>query len=338
MKHQYIERETRQIKTEYLYGDKVVRFLYSGIKESAPWLFRQLTSAKITWLLSYANYRGFLAARMKEYLDLQKNLGISAEECLEPLDLLDTPQKIFERKIRYWQCRPMPNDPAAIVSPADAKMLYGSLAETSNIFIKGKYFDYEEMLGGNKKTWLRAFDRGDFAVFRLTPEKYHYNHTPVAGKVLDFYNISGTYHACNPSAVVSLVTPYSKNKRVVTIIDTDVEGGTRAGLVAMIEVVALMIGDIVQCYSKKEYENPVSVGTGMFLEKGQPKSLFRPGSSTVVLMFQNGRVRFADDIYANMFNPMAESIYGVGFGKSLVETEVMVRSFIAGSINKSWYE
>src|SRR4030066_263174 len=96
VKHQYIERETRKIKTEYLYGDKVVRFLYSGIKESAPWLFRQLTSAKITWLLSYANYRGFLAARMKEYLDLQRNLGISVEECLEPLELLDTPQKIFE--------------------------------------------------------------------------------------------------------------------------------------------------------------------------------------------------------------------------------------------------
>lgn len=333
VKHQYIERKTGNIKTENLYGDKAVRYLYSSVKESAPWLFRQLTSAKVTWLLSYINYRGFLSAKMKEYLDLQKNLEISAQECVEPLELLDTPQKIFERKIRYWQCRPMPNDPAAIVSPADAKMLYGSFTETSNVFVKGKYFDYEELLSSNKRAWLRAFNRGDFAVFRLTPEKYHYNHTPVAGKVLDYYSISGKYHACNPSAVVSLVTPYSKNKRVVTIIDTDVEGGTRAGLVAMIEVVALMIGDIVQNYSRKEYENPVSVGMGMFLEKGQPKSLFRPGSSTIVLMFQNGRVRFADDIYANMFNPMAESIYSLGFGKSLVETEVMVRSFIASSVN-----
>lgn len=333
MKHQYIERATRKIKTENLYGDKAVRFLYSSVKESSPWLFRQLTSAKISWLLGYVNYRGFLSGRMKEYLKLQKNLAISAEECLEPLETLDTPQKIFERKICYWYCRPMPNDPAAIVSPADSKMIFGSLSETANIFIKGKYFDCEELLGGNKRTWFREFEKGDFAVFRLTPEKYHYNHTPVAGKVVDFYSVSGDYHACNPNAVVSLVTPYSKNKRVVTIIDTDVEGGTRAGLVAMIEVVALMIGDIVQCYSEKEYENPVSVGTGMFLEKGQPKSLFRPGSSTVVLMFQNGRVRFADDIYANMFNPMAKSVYSAGFGKALVETEVMARSFIASSVN-----
>jgi hypothetical protein len=31
--------------------------------------------------------------------------------------------------------------------------------------------------------WLPAFDRGDFAIFRLTPDKYHYNHVPVSGEV-----------------------------------------------------------------------------------------------------------------------------------------------------------
>ena len=31
--------------------------------------------------------------------------------------------------------------------------------------------------------------------------------------------------------------------------DTDIPGGSHVGFVAMIEVVALMIGDIVQCYS-----------------------------------------------------------------------------------------
>ena len=203
------------------------------------------------------------------------------------------------------------------------------------MFIKDKFFDYEEMLGSDKRTWLSAFLLGDFAIFRLTPDKYHYNHTPVAGKVIDFYQIPGTYHACNPHAVVSVVTPYSKNKRVVTVMDTDVAGGTRVGLVAMIEVVALMVGDIVQCYSDKKYDNPVSAGTGLFVRKGLPKSLFRPGSSTVVLIFQKDRVRFADDIAANMFSPDAESVFSRGFGKSLVETEVRVRSYIAGAVINS---
>jgi phosphatidylserine decarboxylase len=331
MKHQYIERNTRQVNTETLYGNQAVQFLYSNIREQSPWLFRRLTSARVSRFLSYINYYGILADRMKDHLNLQTILNINDEECVDPPEKMDTLRKIFERKIRYWQCRPMPNDPLAIVSPADSRMLFGSFAETSSIFIKGKFFDFEEMLGRNKGTWLTAFQDGDFAVFRLTPEKYHYNHTPVAGRVIDFYQIPGSYHACNPNAVVSVVTPYSKNKRVVTIIDTDVEGGSYVGIVAMIEVVALMIGDIVQCYSEKEYENQLSVGTGMFVKKGMPKSLFRPGSSTVVLIFQKDRVRFADDITANMSYPYAQSIFSLGFGKSLVETDVRVRSYIGSA-------
>ena len=331
MKHQYIERNTRQINTEKLYGDQAVQFLYSNIREQSPWLFRKLTSARVSRFLSYINYSGILTQRMKTHLNLQSILNIDSEECVDPPGKMDSLKQIFERKIRYWQCRPMPNDPLAIVSPADSRMLLGAFAETSSLFIKGKFFDYEEMLGLNKKTWLKTFQDGDFAIFRLTPEKYHYNHTPVAGKVLDFYPISGSYHACNPNAVVTEITPYSKNKRIVTIIDTAVEGGTQVGIVAMIEVVALMIGDIVQCYSENEYDKPMSVGTGMFIKKGMPKSLFRPGSSTVVLIFQKDRVKFADDITANMFYPDAESIFSLGFGKSLVETDVRVRSYIGSA-------
>ena len=34
----------------------------------------------------------------------------------------------------------------------------------------------------------------------------------------------------------------------------------------------------------------------MLLRKGQPKSLYRPGSSTTVLVFQRGRVHFSRDL------------------------------------------
>jgi phosphatidylserine decarboxylase len=74
----------------------------------------------------------------------------------------------------------------------------------------------------------------------------------------------------------------------------------------------------------------------MFIKKGVPKSLFRPGSSTVVLIFQKDRVRFADDIAANMSYPDAQSIFSLGFGKSLVETDVRVRSYIGSSYIHKW--
>lgn len=151
----------------------------------------------------------------------------------------------------------------------------------------------------------------------------------MTGTVIDLYEITGEYHSCNPEAIVQVVTPFSKNKRVVTIIDTDVPEGTGVGLVAMVEVVALMIGGIVQCCSDTRYFSPRALRPGMFVRKGSPKSLYHPGSSTDVVIFQEGRVVFADDLLDNMYSQKAASRFSNGFGRPLVETDVKVRSLIA---------
>ncbi len=322
--HQYIERASGRIVTERLFGDRMVQLLYHGVRENNAALFRMLTSSWSSHILGLVNFdrpvlckRAFLA-----------DCGIDLSECLDPPEQLDTPRKIFERKIRYRECRLMPDDRDVVLSPADARVLVGSFRETSMIFLKGKFFSFEELLGMDNPIWRDAFAHGDFAVFRLTPDKYHYNHTPVSGQVIDFYALDGTYHSCNPSAVVAVATPYSKNKRVVTIIDTDVPHGTGVGLVAMVEVVALMIGDIVQAYSTEGYDAPQQIEKGMFLHKGQPKSLYRPGSSTDILIFQQGRIDFAADIYYNMRRTNVSSRFTMGFHKPLVETDIRVRSLL----------
>lgn len=324
MQHQYIERESGRIVTERLLGDRMVRLLYHGVRENNTALFRMLTGSRSSHILGMVNFdRPILSKRA-----FLAGCGIDLSECLDPPGQLDTPRKMFERKIRYHQCRHMPTEREAIVSPADARVLVGSFNETSLIFLKEKFFSFEELLGTENIFWHQAFSGGDFAVFRLTPDKYHYNHTPVAGEVVDFYSIEGCYHSCNPDAVVSMVTPYSKNKRVVTIINTDVPGGTAVGLVAMIEVVALMIGDIVQAYSTEGYDAPQRLERGMFLHKGQPKSLYRPGSSTDLLIFQKARMDFAADILDNMARTGVASRFTRGFQKPLVETDIRVRSLL----------
>jgi phosphatidylserine decarboxylase len=324
MLHQYIERDSGRVITEELIGDSMVRLLYHDVRESSTKLFRMLTSSWSSHILSMVN---FDLPVLNEQAFLE-NCGINLSECLDLSGHLDTPRKIFERRIRYWECRPMPADEGVIVSPADARVLVGSFHETSLIFLKDKFFSFEELLGSDSGVWQDAFSGGDFAVFRLTPDKYHYNHTPVAGQVVDFYAIDGGYHSCNPTAVVAVATPYSKNKRVVTIINTDVPGGTAVGLVAMIEVVALMIGDIVQAYSSVAYNAPQTVEKGMFLRQGQPKSLYRPGSSTDILIFQEGRIDFAGDILENMRKTDVSSRFTQGFQKPLVETDIQVRSLL----------
>ncbi|MDQ1274271.1 MAG: phosphatidylserine decarboxylase [Planctomycetota bacterium] len=333
IQHQYIERDSGKVCTEHLCADTAVKFLYSSARENAPVLFRAVVSAWGSSLLGYINYETILGAKVSWGKGHLQSFNINLDECVDGPARLNTTKKVFERKIRFWECRPMPDDPCAIVSPSDSRVIPGSFCETSSLFLKDKFFTYDELLGCGKREWLHAFFQGNFAVFRLTPEKYHYNHTPVAGKVVDFYEIDGDYHACNPGAVVTVVTPYSKNKRFVTVIDTDVPGGSKAGLVAMIEIVALMIGKIVQCYSEERYDSPQKVCPGMFLEKGFPKSLYRPGSSTNVLIFQKGRIRFAEDLIRNMSRQGVESRFSKGFGIPLVETDLKARSFLAQAID-----
>jgi phosphatidylserine decarboxylase len=327
--HQFIDRLTGHIQNERLYYDRLIAFFYDVGREWSPVLFKTITSPRSSAILGYLNYDWQLGCTILGLKGFVEKMGIDLSECLEPLEWYDTPRKIFERTIRYWEVRPMDHSSFAIGSPADARILFGSFRHNSLLFLKEKFFDFEELLGPEKSPWLEAFTNGDYAILRLTPEKYHYNHVPVSGIVLDQYAIDGAYHSCNPSAVVTVDSMYSKNKRIVTIIDTDVPQGSGVGLVAMIEVVALMIGDIVQCYSDQRYENPQSVVPGMFLRKGQPKSLYRPGSSTDVVIFQRGKIRPCRDLLHNMCRRDVQSRFSEGFGKSLVETDVQVRSTIA---------
>ncbi|WP_320056355.1 phosphatidylserine decarboxylase [Desulfuromonas thiophila] len=330
--HQYIERYSGQVRTEQLFGDRLVRFLYHPLREQAPTLFRLLTSGYSSRLLALAQYDlDTFNPRLRQPAFLRQ-YGIDLAECLEP-ERLTSARRLFERRIRYWHCRPMAADERAVVAPADARLLLASLAEDSALWLKDKFFVLAELLAATKTDWLGRFAAADVAIFRLTPEKYHYNHLPVSGRIVDQYEVQGRYHACNPGAVVAAVTPYDKNRRLVTLIDTDVADGSQVGLVAMVEVVALMIGDLHSCYCDHCGYEPVTLQyPGLFVRRGQPKSLFRPGSSTVVLLFEPGRLRFSDDLLANQRRGDVVSRFSRGFGLPLVETEVRLRSTIGRAV------
>ncbi len=330
--HEYVDRRRSVAVEERFFGDPVVSFLYSRVREQSGWMYRALTSSRMTDLMGYLHFDVRPKDPAKMRVKLVRQCGLNLAECFDPLDKLDTARKVFERKIRYWQCRPMSTDPRDVVSCSDARLAVGSLAKGSPLFLKDKFFRYDELLGADKPEWLNAFRNGDFAVLRLTPDKYHRNHVPVTGVVRDIYELDGVYQSCHPAVVVAQASPHSKNRRTVTVIDTDVPGGTQAGLVAMVEVVALMIGAIEQGYSRERYHDPQPIRAGMLLERGCPKSLFRPGSSTVVLLFQRDRVRFSEDLLRNVRRHDVQSCYSRGWGEPVVETDVAVRASIARAV------
>lgn len=327
MKHQYIIRETGEVTDEVFYHDRLVNYFYSIMRERSTLIYRLVTSSWMSSLMAWINYDFPAGDWLTGGSGFLKLSGIDTSEFYDPPESLDTARKFFERKIRYDEYRPMPAGDDVIVSPADSRILTGSFKTESLLFLKEKFFSLDDLLG-SKREWTELFSNGDYAVFRLTPEKYHYSHVPVSGVVADFFEIDGAYNSCNPGAVVAVNGAYSRNRRVVTIIDTDVCGGSMCGMVAMIEVAALMIGDIVQCYSDFEYNSPLKLMHGMFLKKGQPKSLFRPGSSVDILIFEKGRMEFDSDLIENSIKSGIKTRFMNSFTRPVVETEIKVRSSI----------
>ena len=59
--HQYIERDSGAVRTEKLYGDRLIRLLYNGVRENAPLLFRLFTSPLASGLLGFINFDAPLA-------------------------------------------------------------------------------------------------------------------------------------------------------------------------------------------------------------------------------------------------------------------------------------
>jgi phosphatidylserine decarboxylase len=313
LEHQYIDRATGNVVRERLLGNSVVSALYSPTLERAPLLTRLASSRYFSRVLGYLNYDNLLASRATGMLKFLRGSGIQLSEFVGNLSEYDTARKIFERQIRYWNCRPMPDNPRAVVCPADARGLIGSMAQSSGLYLKQKFFSFPELLGDGSP-WQRSFEGGDY--------------------VLDIYSVEGRYYPCNPNAAVQLITPVSKNRRIVTVLDSDCPSGSWVGRVAMIEVVALMIGQIEQRYSERRYENPRVIQKGMLLRAGAPKALFRPGSSTVVLLFQRDRVRFARDLVENQQRVGVKSRFSLTLGEPVTETDVAVRSLLATPVEE----
>jgi phosphatidylserine decarboxylase len=66
----------------------------------------------------------------------------------------------------------------------------------------------------------------------------------------------------------------------------------------------------------------------MRIQAGCPKSLFYPGSSTVVLLFEPLRMDFEEDLVANSLRRDVQSRFCEGFGPGLVETDLRMGEVI----------
>lgn len=179
----------------------------------------------------------------------------------------------FTRSIRPGK-RPVDPDPSVIVSPADSKVLCYDIGDDLKFTVKGSVYTPDEIVGNNPE--LKAFAGGKALVFRLSMDDYHHYCHIDSGKIADSYEIKGKLHTV--SSISSKYKIYKENHRIVNILETD-----HFGRVVYIEVGALLVGRIK------------NNGRTVF-GKGQEKGYFEQGGSTIVLFFENGRIKVDADI------------------------------------------
>merc|ERR1719273_2941943 len=217
----------------------------------------------------------------------------------------------FARGMKVDECRPMadPEDESVVVSPADCRMMcWDTILDSTKVWIKGARFTLENLLGPDTKVDLKKYEGGSSAIARLAPQDYHRWHYPVGGKVINVEHIDGALYTVNPVAINRTVDVYTENKRAIVEID----GGKNGGCV-MFAIAATMVGSYTLFRTEAEdptKDNPIPLEVGDEVKRGDVAGEFRFGGSTVLMLFEPGRVNWSDDIQRNV-NQKIETLLNV---------------------------
>jgi len=207
----------------------------------------------------------------------------------------------FARGMKVDECRPLasPEDEGVVVSPADSRMMvWDTILDATKVWIKGKRFTLENLLGPESAVDLKQYEGGSFAIARLAPQDYHRWHYPVGGKVTAIERIDGALYTVNPIAINKPVDVYTENKRAVIEID----GGDR-GRCVMFAIAATMVGSYTLFRTEAEdptQDGPVPLQLGDEVKRGDVAGEFRFGGSTVLMLFEPNKVKWSEDIQRNV--------------------------------------
>lgn len=180
--------------------------------------------------------------------------------------------EFFLRKLKPG-ARPLGGgeDLSVIVSPADGSVceIYAKDLDT-NFKVKRDVVNIRQTL--NNSPYAERFIGGKVLDVLLWFTDYHRFHAPVAGRIVEIGEYAGSYNY--DFAHVDWYHQLARHKRTCYIIDSE-----KFGLVAMIPVGFWGVGSIIN-----------EVKAGDYIEKGQEMGHFGYGGSSILLVFEPGRV------------------------------------------------
>lgn len=269
-----VDRDTGETFEEAVLGEKWIRWAYqnASARPIEKLLFHSYLISRLmgAWFDSR-----FSRGKIKTVIE---DLSIDMSEASADTESFSCFNDFFVRHLKP-EARPFSDDPRDIVSPADGRVLvFPELAEDVFVPVKGYPMSVRTMLPGIADRFIG----GALAIARLCPADYHRYHFPAAGRITHAQDIPGALHSVNPIALGAGPDVFGENKRSWTLIESDA-----AGTYCFVEVGAFGVGSIV---------NTCTSGA---VQKMAEKGYFKFGGSTVVVVFEPGKIRFSDDLVAN---------------------------------------
>ena len=267
----FYNRTEKREQTELILGDRMLRLAYSTPARhvlSWPLFGTAFCSRLLGW---YAN-RGISKGRIGRTIE---ELQMDMSDYVVPDGGFCCFNEFFTRKLKPGA---RPFAPEGFCSPADCRLLvYPKLEDGLCIPVKGAQFTVAELLADEQAAQL--FKGGTLCVFRLCPSDYHRYHFPDDGCLLKSWHLPGKYHSVHPIALEQRIKVFTTNVRVVSLLEL-----AHFGRAAFIEVGAFGVGSINQTF------------TGTEFKRGDEKGYFTFGGSTIIMLFEPGKITLDDDI------------------------------------------
>ena len=275
MEIKFIDRATGEMVKEKPPGESLLNFFYN--KPIGKLALEVLVKRKIISMI-YGKYMDSKGSK-KKIGAFVEDLGIDMNESIKSISEFASFNDFFYRKLKAGSR----SIGEGIVSPGDGKVLaFEKASQVNSFYIKGKEFTLTEFLA--KSSFLEKFKNASMLILRLAPNDYHRYHFPYAGHADAPIKVKGPLYSVSPYALIKNFTKvFVENKREITRLKTEDKGE-----ILVIPVGATMVGSILQTYPSNSR-----------VDKGAEMGYFAFGGSTIVLLFEEGRVKIDEDLLEN---------------------------------------
>lgn len=270
----YINRQTKQIETEDVFGEQFIRFLYGNSIIGKAALHGLAKWPPMSWAYGKIQSHSSSKSRVQPFIN---RFGLDVTEFQDPVDTYQSFNEFFIRKLKP-SSRPLASGP---VMPADGRYkFYQTLQANQIISIKNKPFCLKTVLQNDELA--KRYEGGSAVLARLCPTDCHrfyfpFDCTPGQSKL-----IQGKLFSVSPIATKDNPWIWGTNRRMFTMLDSK-----EFGQVAYLEIGATNVGSIVQTYTP-----------GHSYAKGDEKGYFEFGGSALLLLFEKNRIQFDEDLIA----------------------------------------